>query len=124
MVPLAGSPALAAGNASLLPSGVTTDQRGLPRVVDGEVDAGAVEVRRGPSISIESPSPQSIVDGSRISLGSFAAPVGQGPFSVIVQWDDGSPDMSFVQTVPGATPRGTASIPCVRRFVDQSCHHR
>jgi hypothetical protein len=43
MYPLAGSPALAAGSTALIPSGFTTDQRGLPRVVGGKVDIGAVE---------------------------------------------------------------------------------
>lgn len=38
-----GSPVLNAGNNALIPSGVTTDQRGYPRVLDGTVDIGAVE---------------------------------------------------------------------------------
>jgi hypothetical protein len=40
---LPGSPAIAAGNTALLPAGLTTDQRGLPRVVNGSVDIGAFE---------------------------------------------------------------------------------
>jgi hypothetical protein len=40
---LPGSPALDAGNNALLPAGLTTDQRGLPRVVNGGVDIGAFE---------------------------------------------------------------------------------
>jgi hypothetical protein len=43
MYPLAGSPALAAGSTALIPAGFTTDQRGLPRVVNGKVDIGSVE---------------------------------------------------------------------------------
>ncbi|HZK79968.1 MAG TPA: choice-of-anchor Q domain-containing protein, partial [Humisphaera sp.] len=35
---LAGSPAAGAGSKALLPSGLTTDQRGLPRVVNGSLD--------------------------------------------------------------------------------------
>jgi hypothetical protein len=42
---LPGSPALNAGNNSLLPVGLTTDQRGLPRIANGTVDIGAVEVQ-------------------------------------------------------------------------------
>ena len=44
-IPLPGSPAIGAGSVALIPAGVTTDERGLPRVVDGKVDIGAVEVQ-------------------------------------------------------------------------------
>ena len=40
---LPGSPALDAGSNALIPTGVTTDQRGLPRIFNGTVDIGAVE---------------------------------------------------------------------------------
>jgi CSLREA domain-containing protein len=42
---LPGSPAIDAGNNALVPSGVTTDQRGTgdPRIVNGTVDIGAFE---------------------------------------------------------------------------------
>ncbi len=43
MALLPGSPAIDAGNNALIPSGVTTDQRGVPRIVDGTVDIGAFE---------------------------------------------------------------------------------
>ena len=43
MALLPGSPAIDAGNNALIPSGVTTDQRGLPRIVNGNVDIGAFE---------------------------------------------------------------------------------
>ncbi|MGO9914629.1 MAG: beta strand repeat-containing protein, partial [Isosphaeraceae bacterium] len=43
MPPLPGSPAIGAGSAALIPSGITTDQRGEPRTVNGAVDIGAVE---------------------------------------------------------------------------------
>ena len=43
MALLPGSPALGAGNNALIPVGVTTDQRGLPRIVNGTVDIGAFE---------------------------------------------------------------------------------
>jgi predicted outer membrane repeat protein len=47
LLPQSGSPAIAAGSVALVPSGVTTDQRGLPRTVNGAVDIGAVEVQSG-----------------------------------------------------------------------------
>jgi hypothetical protein len=40
---LPGSPAIDTGGNALVPAGVTTDQRGLPRVVNGIVDIGAFE---------------------------------------------------------------------------------
>ena len=43
MALLPGSPAIDAGNNALIPAGVTTDQRGLPRIVNGVVDIGAFE---------------------------------------------------------------------------------
>ncbi|MFO0954223.1 MAG: right-handed parallel beta-helix repeat-containing protein [Isosphaeraceae bacterium] len=45
MPALPGSPAIAAGSTSLIPSGVTTDQRGLGRTLNGTVDIGAVETQ-------------------------------------------------------------------------------
>ena len=43
MALLPGSPAIDAGNNALIPAGVTTDQRGLPRIQSGHVDIGAFE---------------------------------------------------------------------------------
>ncbi|QEH39161.1 RTX-I toxin determinant A from serotypes 1/9 [Aquisphaera giovannonii] len=43
MRPLAGSPAIDAGSDSLVPAGVTTDQRGAWRIRGARVDIGAVE---------------------------------------------------------------------------------
>ncbi len=40
---LPGSPAINAGNNANIPAGITTDQRGEPRIVDGTVDIGAFE---------------------------------------------------------------------------------
>ena len=58
MALLPGSPAIDAGNNSLIPSGVTTDQRGLPRIVNGTVDIGAFE-SSGFTIAVTSGSGQS-----------------------------------------------------------------
>ena len=52
MVPLTGSPALGAGSVALVPAGVTTDQRGFSRVVNGKVDIGAVEVQNASSSAV------------------------------------------------------------------------
>ncbi|MGO9471160.1 MAG: choice-of-anchor Q domain-containing protein, partial [Isosphaeraceae bacterium] len=50
---LPGSPAIDAGDNALIPAGITTDQRGLPRIVNGVVDIGAVE-SQGYTITVSS----------------------------------------------------------------------
>ena len=40
-----GSPAIDAGSNALIPSGITTDARGLPRIVNSTVDIGAFEAQ-------------------------------------------------------------------------------
>jgi hypothetical protein len=59
MALLPGSPAIDAGNNVLIPAGVTTDQRGLSRIVDSAVDIGSFE-SQGFAISIVSGNNQSI----------------------------------------------------------------
>src|SRR5207248_1160755 len=52
MALLPGSPAINAGSNVSLPPGLTTDQRGLPRITAGTVDSGAFEFQgpvRGPA---------------------------------------------------------------------------
>ena len=58
MALLPGSPAIDAGNNALIPAGVTTDQRGLSRIVNGVVDIGAFE-SSGFTIAVTSGSGQS-----------------------------------------------------------------
>jgi hypothetical protein len=48
-VPLAGSPVIDAGVNGVIPAGLTTDQRGLPRIVNKVVDVGAAEVQPAPA---------------------------------------------------------------------------
>jgi CSLREA domain-containing protein len=45
MPPLYGSPAIDAGNTKLVPAGLTTDQRGQPRLFHGQVDIGAYQLQ-------------------------------------------------------------------------------
>ena len=40
---LPGSPAIGGGNVALVPTGISTDQRGNPRLLNGKVDIGAFE---------------------------------------------------------------------------------
>ena len=52
-LPVAGSPAIDAGSNALIPSGVTSDQRGDPRIVNSVVDIGAVETAAQASVAIK-----------------------------------------------------------------------
>jgi len=67
MALLPGSPAIGAGSKALVPAGVTTDQRGEPRFLNGKVDIGAFQ-SSGFTIAYTSGSGQS-------ASGAFAAPL-------------------------------------------------
>ena len=60
---LPGSPALDAGSNALIPTGTTTDQRGLPRIHNSTVDIGAFE-SSGFTISVTSGNDQSTALGT------------------------------------------------------------
>jgi hypothetical protein len=103
-VPLPGSPAIGAGSVALIPAGVTTDQRGFARMVNGKVDIGAVELQAASAITITTPDYQDVLAGvpTSITLGSFTDPAGKGPYTVVVIWGDGSPDSSFSVSAAGS----------------------
>ena len=82
MPPLLGSPAIDRGDNIYIPSGVTTDQRGLQRIFNSTVDIGACEYQ-GPAPDIAvSYNGQNIVDGDSTpstadgtDFGTSASPV-------------------------------------------------
>ncbi|HZL35243.1 MAG TPA: right-handed parallel beta-helix repeat-containing protein [Tepidisphaeraceae bacterium] len=102
--PLAGSPAAGQGSVALLPNGLATDQRGLPRVANGQLDIGAVELQRTSIIRTREPLPRSVVAGvaTKIPLGSFTDAGGPGPFAVDVNWGDGSANSDFTLASAGS----------------------
>jgi hypothetical protein len=65
---LRGSPAIDAGDATLLPAGVTTDQRGFNRVVGSKVDIGAYEVQTTDSSVALTAAPSPSVYGHAVTL--------------------------------------------------------
>ena len=92
---LPGSPAIGAGSTALIPSGLTTDQRGLSRIVNGAVDIGAVELQI--TISTQ-PAKQAGTEGgaNAFDLGSFNdANPNVSSWNVDVNWGDGSIDTTF-----------------------------
>jgi PKD repeat protein len=107
MLPDIGSPLLGAGLVSAIPAGVTTDQRGAPRTVQGKVDIGAVEVQAPvAAITLTGPAAQSAATGvsQAVTLGSFTATNATAPFTVQVDWGDGSSLTSITMTAAGAIP--------------------
>jgi hypothetical protein len=90
LLPLAGSPVIDKGSNSLIPSGVTTDQRGLPRIVDSTVDIGAVELQ--PEISLTASAGQTALAGTSksVTLGSFTEFGGTEPYKDTITWGDGT----------------------------------
>ena len=104
MYPLPGSPAIAGGSTSLIPAGTTTDQRGFPRVVGGKVDIGSVQLNAAAVIKVTAPATQNVVAGvsKSISVGSFTDTGGHGPYTVVVNWGDGSADTIYSVTSVGS----------------------
>jgi hypothetical protein len=61
MRPLPGSPVIGAGSTVLIPAGITTDQRGEPRIVNGKVDIGAVQSQGSTFNPAPAPQPYKLV---------------------------------------------------------------
>jgi hypothetical protein len=117
------SPAFAAGNPSLVPSDITTDQRGtgFSRVVNGQLDLGAFQIQAG-QVSL-SPSPVSVFFRSASQNVTLSATVtapgfssvneGQVTFTVLGQTLTAAVTngvASTTLTLPGGTAAGTYTI--------------
>src|SRR5262249_61552539 len=83
MAPLPGSPALGAGSTANAPA---TDQRGLPRVVDGLIDIGAYQTQAiAPSIT-QQPTSQSVNAGQSATFSVTATGTGPShPWQQVIQ---------------------------------------
>ena len=101
--PVAGSPAIGAGSIALIPNGAPQDQRGFARTVGGKVDLGSVELQKTSVVTVTPPAAQHAVAGiaTAINLGSFSDPGGKAPFTVDVNWGDGSPVSVYSASNPG-----------------------
>ncbi len=97
---LPGSPAVDAGDNALIPGGITTDQRGLSRIVHGTVDIGAVECQ-GFTITVVSGNNQSATVNT-----AFTASLG-----VLVTSSHGDPIAGglVIYTVPESGASATLS---------------
>ncbi len=111
MALLPGSPAIDAGSNALIPPGVTTDQRGLPRIVNDTVDIGAFEDQ----LVVTAPVNQNatVHTATALNLGSFSdSDPNVSKWSVVVNWGDGSPNSSITRTTPtlGSLPHTYAAL--------------
>ncbi|HEX4146566.1 MAG TPA: choice-of-anchor Q domain-containing protein [Pirellulales bacterium] len=114
LAPLFGSPALGAGDpAAAISAGLSTDQRGLPRVVDGAVDVGAFETQQPDGLEISTTDSQG---GSSLNAATGTATPGTAITYTIVVSNSGPtavPGASIVDTLPssltGATYTAVAS---------------
>jgi len=97
MAVLPGSPAIAAGNVGLIPAGITTDQRGVPRTFNSAVDSGAFQ-SRGFTITVSGGNNQRV-------LVNTAFP---SPLVVTVRSSVGDPVQGGVVTF--TTPTSGASV--------------
>jgi predicted outer membrane repeat protein len=100
MALLAGSPAIGAGDSSLLPSGVTTDQRGFA-LDSPKPDIGAFQYQGpSPTVTISGPTTgTSQVDATFTLTASDPTPANQsGTFTYTIDWNG---DGSDIQTIKG-----------------------
>ena len=95
---LPGSPAIDAGSNSLVSTGITTDQRGDPRIVNGTVDIGAFE-SQGFTIAVAGGNNQETTVNTDFPV----------PLAVMVTSADGAPVQGGVVTfsAPGAGSSAT-----------------
>ncbi len=114
---LPGSPAIDAGNNTLIPSGVNTDQRGLPRIVEGTVDIGAFE-SGGFTIAVQSGDNQSTVNGTvfanplsvSVAANNPIEPVAGGVITYTVNPSGGGAAAMLSNGTATIAANGTASI--------------
>ncbi|HET6248445.1 MAG TPA: Ig-like domain repeat protein [Tepidisphaeraceae bacterium] len=111
MLPTVGSPVINAGFNAYIPAGVTTDQRGLPRVYNVEVDIGAVEVNPGTSTSTAvTTSNASVAFGKSVTLTATISSTLTGETGS-VQFMDGNAALgSPVSVVNGSAAYTTSAL--------------
>jgi hypothetical protein len=109
---LPGSPALGAGSVAKVPAFLTTDQRGLPRIVGGKVDIGAVEVQpAGTPTHFVIQAPAKVNSGFPFGI------------DVTVEDDFGTIITGFTGTVTFTSTDNTATLPTPYTFTAADAGH-
>jgi hypothetical protein len=113
MLPLPGSPAIDHGSNALIPGGITTDQRGWARISNAIVDIGAVE---GWQLTPPAGQIATAEQDALFNLGSFTPTLAAGPYSVDVNWGDGSADDIYSVAAAGAIPQQSHSFSAIGNY--------
>ncbi len=95
LLPQAGSPLIDQGSNAIIPAGVTTDQRGLSRIYNSTVDIGSVETQPQIIVTAGPAQSTSLLQNRTFNLGTFVVSTATGPYSVRVNWGDGSANTTF-----------------------------
>jgi hypothetical protein len=110
---LPGSPAIDAGSNSLIPPGVTPDQRGFARIVNGTVDIGAFEAQQETTATTVTAAPSTSVFGQSVTFTTTVAPQAGSPIPTAtgsIQFEiDGSNVGSPVPLVNGSATSAAVS---------------
>jgi fibronectin-binding autotransporter adhesin len=124
---LPGSPAIDAGDNALIPPGVTTDQRGIPRIVNGVVDIGAFESEGFTLTPVAGSTPQSSAIGAafvnpltvRVTANNPVEPVDGGVITFVAP-PLASGASAFLSASSVAVAGGEASVSAVPNNIDGS----
>ena len=111
---LPGSPAIDAGNNALIPSGVTTDQRGYPRIYHATVDIGAFELLPPPVSIAVSPSNPTLDEGVPAQFTAMGTFLDGETLDItsFVTWASSTPSVATISAIGVATAQalGTSAI--------------
>jgi hypothetical protein len=109
MALLAGSPAIDAGNNALIPTGVTTDQRGpgFPRIVGAAVDIGAFELQSIATTTAVTTSATPSTYGDSVTFTATVSGLSTPTGSVNFVIDSGTPVAGSAGSTTGTTDTWT-----------------
>ena len=112
MALLTTSPAINAGSVALVPSGVTTDQRGTgyPRIVNGTVDIGAFEGTGIPTTTAVQTSAASSTYGVSVTFTATVSDSSSGVPTGSVAFYDGSTDLGSGSSLSGSGNSATSML--------------